>query len=192
MSDDLQEAIARQRKILKDWLSASLIHLAEGCLATWPDRHALEARLQKGWPSCLIASNFIFSTTGPSRSPPTSRSQDYCRSIVVATAAIALIWSKHSRVFHLPYPKPISAAMLSVPHSQLCIESKMAKAYCWVIWVQTSICVSCRQPRPYAGSQEIGCNSKANRPFVPAYSIWNARPAQWTSTSKRYWTCSPS
>lgn len=44
----LQESIARQRSILKGWLSSSLIHLAEDCLAVWPDRTALEARLTEG------------------------------------------------------------------------------------------------------------------------------------------------
>jgi hypothetical protein len=48
MSNDLQQSIARQRKILKNWLSSSLAHLAEGCLAVWPDRQALEQRLMEG------------------------------------------------------------------------------------------------------------------------------------------------
>lgn len=48
MNTNLQESIARQRKILKGWLSSSLAHLAEGCLEVWPDRQALEARLMEG------------------------------------------------------------------------------------------------------------------------------------------------
>lgn len=48
MSNDLQQSIARQRSILKHWLSSSLAHLAEGCLAAWPDRQALEQRLLEG------------------------------------------------------------------------------------------------------------------------------------------------
>ena len=48
MSSDLQRSIARQRHLLKNWLSSSLIHLAEDCLAVWPDREALERRLTEG------------------------------------------------------------------------------------------------------------------------------------------------
>lgn len=48
MNSNLQESISRQRHILKNWLSSSLVHLAEGCLAVWPDRQALEQRLMEG------------------------------------------------------------------------------------------------------------------------------------------------
>jgi len=48
MSSDLQQSIARQRHVLKNWLSSSLVHLAEDCLAVWPDRAALERRLMDG------------------------------------------------------------------------------------------------------------------------------------------------
>ena len=48
MSTDLQQSIVRQRQILKNWLSSSLAHLAEDCLAAWPDRNALEQRLMDG------------------------------------------------------------------------------------------------------------------------------------------------
>jgi hypothetical protein len=48
MRDHLQEAIHRQRQILKGWLSSSLAILAEDCLGLWPDRQALEARLLEG------------------------------------------------------------------------------------------------------------------------------------------------
>ena len=48
MANDLQASIARQRSILKNWLSSSLAHLAESCRAVWPDRQALEQRLMEG------------------------------------------------------------------------------------------------------------------------------------------------
>ena len=47
-NEELQQSIARQRHILKNWLSSSLAHLAEACLAAWPDRQALEQRLMEG------------------------------------------------------------------------------------------------------------------------------------------------
>lgn len=48
MSESLQDAIARQRQILKGWLSSSLTILAEACRDVWPDRGRLEARLAEG------------------------------------------------------------------------------------------------------------------------------------------------
>jgi hypothetical protein len=48
MSTDLKKSIERQRHVLKNWLSSSLVHLAEDCLAVWPDRQALEHRLMDG------------------------------------------------------------------------------------------------------------------------------------------------
>ena len=48
MPQSLQDAIARQRQILKGWLSSSLSILAEACREVWPDRDALEARLAVG------------------------------------------------------------------------------------------------------------------------------------------------
>jgi hypothetical protein len=48
MTESLQDAIARQRQILKGWLSSSLASLAEGCREAWPDRAHLEARLAEG------------------------------------------------------------------------------------------------------------------------------------------------
>jgi len=48
MPQSLQDAIARQRQILKGWLSSSLSILADGCREVWPDRDALEARLAEG------------------------------------------------------------------------------------------------------------------------------------------------
>lgn len=48
MQDDLQKSITRQRSLLKNWLSSSLIHIAEGCMAVWPERDALEQRLKEG------------------------------------------------------------------------------------------------------------------------------------------------
>jgi hypothetical protein len=48
MQHDLQRSIARQRQVLKNWLSSSLSQLAEDCLAVWPDRQALERRLTQG------------------------------------------------------------------------------------------------------------------------------------------------
>ena len=48
MQSDLQNSIARQRNVLKNWLSSSLTLLAEDCLAVWPDRESLERRLADG------------------------------------------------------------------------------------------------------------------------------------------------
>ena len=48
MNENIQESIDRQRRILKDWLAASLIRIAEDCRQLWPDRQALEARLMEG------------------------------------------------------------------------------------------------------------------------------------------------
>ena len=48
MQSDLQKSISRQRQVLKNWLSSSLVHLAEDCLSVWPDREALEHRLMQG------------------------------------------------------------------------------------------------------------------------------------------------
>jgi hypothetical protein len=48
MNTDLQASIDRQRNILKSWLSASLMHVADDCRRAWPDRQALEARLMAG------------------------------------------------------------------------------------------------------------------------------------------------
>jgi hypothetical protein len=48
MNTNLQEAIQRQRHILKGWLSSSLSILAENCREVWPDPQALEARLEEG------------------------------------------------------------------------------------------------------------------------------------------------
>ncbi|MFA5081114.1 MAG: PDC sensor domain-containing protein [Hydrogenophilaceae bacterium] len=48
MPESLQEAITRQRQILKGWLSSSLAILAEGCREVWPARDGLEARLAEG------------------------------------------------------------------------------------------------------------------------------------------------
>jgi hypothetical protein len=48
MNDTLQESIARQRDILKDWLSAPLLRIADECRKLWPDRVALETRLMEG------------------------------------------------------------------------------------------------------------------------------------------------
>lgn len=48
MNANLQEAIQRQRDILKAWLGSSLSILAENCREVWPDRKALEARLEEG------------------------------------------------------------------------------------------------------------------------------------------------
>ena len=48
MSTLLQESIARQRSILKEWLSTSLIHIADDCKLVWPARPALETRLKSG------------------------------------------------------------------------------------------------------------------------------------------------
>ncbi|NTV95010.1 MAG: hypothetical protein HGA75_06280 [Thiobacillus sp.] len=48
MTESLHDAIARQRQILKGWLSSSLSILAEGCREVWPDRARLEERLAEG------------------------------------------------------------------------------------------------------------------------------------------------
>ena len=48
MSTTLQDAIQRQRHILKGWLASSLSILAEHCREVWPDRLALEAHLKQG------------------------------------------------------------------------------------------------------------------------------------------------
>jgi hypothetical protein len=48
MTESLQDAIHRQRSILKGWLASSLAILAEGCRDAWPDRAALERRLEEG------------------------------------------------------------------------------------------------------------------------------------------------
>lgn len=45
---NLQESIARQRKILKGWLASSLSIIAEECAQVWPQRAALEGRLLAG------------------------------------------------------------------------------------------------------------------------------------------------
>lgn len=47
-TDNLHDAIARQRQILTGWLASSLAILAEDCRAAWPDRARLEARLEAG------------------------------------------------------------------------------------------------------------------------------------------------
>lgn len=48
MTQTLQEAITRQRRILAGWLASSLSILAEGCAEVWPDRRAIEHRLIDG------------------------------------------------------------------------------------------------------------------------------------------------
>lgn len=48
MSDLLQDAIGRQRQILKGWLSSSVASLAESCRAVWPDRTRIEQCLAAG------------------------------------------------------------------------------------------------------------------------------------------------
>ena len=48
MNANLQESIDRQRNILKDWLSASLTHIAQDCKQVWPQRETLETRLIAG------------------------------------------------------------------------------------------------------------------------------------------------
>ena len=48
MNTTLQESIDRQRDILKGWLAASLIQIADDCKQLWPNRQALEARLMEG------------------------------------------------------------------------------------------------------------------------------------------------
>lgn len=47
MDTNLQQAIQRQRQILTGWLGSSLSILAENCREVWPDRQALEARLEE-------------------------------------------------------------------------------------------------------------------------------------------------
>ncbi len=47
-NDSLQDAIARQRRILEGWLGSSLSILAESCREVWPDRAGLESRLRQG------------------------------------------------------------------------------------------------------------------------------------------------
>jgi hypothetical protein len=48
VSTALQDAIQRQRHILKGWLASSLSILAENCREAWPDRQALEGHLAQG------------------------------------------------------------------------------------------------------------------------------------------------
>ena len=48
MNTTLQESIDRQRDILKGWLAASLIHIADDCKQRWTNRPALEDRLMEG------------------------------------------------------------------------------------------------------------------------------------------------
>jgi hypothetical protein len=48
MNASLQDAIHRQRHLLKGWLASSLAILAEGCREAWPDRERLETRLTEG------------------------------------------------------------------------------------------------------------------------------------------------
>jgi hypothetical protein len=48
MTGLLQDAIGRQRQILKGWLSSSVAILAESCRAVWPDRARLEEHLAVG------------------------------------------------------------------------------------------------------------------------------------------------
>lgn len=48
MTESLQDAIERQRQVLKGWLSSSLDILAESCRDAWPDRAALERCLEEG------------------------------------------------------------------------------------------------------------------------------------------------
>jgi hypothetical protein len=48
MNSNLQQAIARQREILKGWLASNLVLLAEGCRDDWPQRTRLESRLRDG------------------------------------------------------------------------------------------------------------------------------------------------
>ncbi len=48
MISNLQASIARQREILQGWLSASLSSIADDSVKVWPQRDALEARLQAG------------------------------------------------------------------------------------------------------------------------------------------------
>jgi hypothetical protein len=48
MNTPLQEAIQRQRLLLKGWLASSLSILVESCKEAWPDRPKLEAILVQG------------------------------------------------------------------------------------------------------------------------------------------------
>jgi hypothetical protein len=48
MNPTLQDAIHRQRNILKGWLASSLAILADACREAWPDRSRLEAHLAEG------------------------------------------------------------------------------------------------------------------------------------------------
>jgi hypothetical protein len=48
MNTTLQESIDRQRSILKGWLAASLVRIADDCRQLWPNRQALETRLMEG------------------------------------------------------------------------------------------------------------------------------------------------
>jgi len=48
MTSTLHDAIQRQRQILKGWLGSSLAILADNCREVWPDRPALETRLEEG------------------------------------------------------------------------------------------------------------------------------------------------
>lgn len=48
MNSNLQQAIQRQRGILKGWLDSTLITLADACRESWPAREQLEARLWQG------------------------------------------------------------------------------------------------------------------------------------------------
>ena len=48
MNSNLQQAIQRQRGILKGWLATSLGSLADTCRDDWPARSRLEAHLQEG------------------------------------------------------------------------------------------------------------------------------------------------
>ncbi|HEU0188212.1 MAG TPA: PDC sensor domain-containing protein [Gallionellaceae bacterium] len=48
MTTILQQSIARQRNILKGWLSSSLSLIADDCKQMWRDRASMEARLMSG------------------------------------------------------------------------------------------------------------------------------------------------
>ncbi|MDD5387773.1 MAG: PDC sensor domain-containing protein [Gallionellaceae bacterium] len=48
MNSNLQQAIQRQRDILKGWLASSLSSLADACREDWPARDKLETRLREG------------------------------------------------------------------------------------------------------------------------------------------------
>jgi hypothetical protein len=47
MNATLQDSTDRQHCILKDWLPAPLIRIAQDCSQLRPDRQAIEARLMK-------------------------------------------------------------------------------------------------------------------------------------------------